>query len=128
MDETKATAIFATLIHSFQMASMVAMGKIPDPMSGEAQVNLPQAEFNIDILSALKEKTRGNLTKEEKQLLETALTNLRLTYVAEVDRQGKETDSKETSEAADEQPVSETESEPELDTEEDEVESEEKTE
>ena len=87
MDEQTTSMAFMTLIHSLHGAAMMAMGKIPDPVSGEAEVDLPRASFNIDLLDALKTKSEGNRTKDEESLLGTILTNLRLTYVAEVDRQ-----------------------------------------
>jgi hypothetical protein len=40
------------------------------------------AKHQIDILGILEEKTRGNLTPEEKQLLDTALYETRMRYVS----------------------------------------------
>ena len=45
--------------------------------------NLPMAKQTIDILAILKEKTNGNLTKDEEQLLDHLLHDLRLKYVQE---------------------------------------------
>ena len=56
-------------------------------MSGQTiPANLPAAQQMIDILALLEEKTRGNLTAEERQLLEQILYELRLRYV-EVSKQ-----------------------------------------
>lgn len=57
------------------------LGLVPHPTSGQAVVDLNGAKQMIDILTMLEEKTRGNLTPEEKQFLESALTELRLEYV-----------------------------------------------
>jgi hypothetical protein len=60
----------------------VHFGDIPDPVSGErAEANLPAAQQMIDILSLIETKTRGNLTAEERQLLDQILYELRLRFV-----------------------------------------------
>jgi hypothetical protein len=46
-----------------------------------AAANLPAAQQMIDILALLEQKTRGNLTAEERQVLEQVLYELRLRYV-----------------------------------------------
>src|SRR5262245_8278670 len=70
---------FAAVVLSLAHTAAVHFGDIPDPVSGEkADVNLPAAEQMIDILSLLETKTRGNLTAEERQLLEQILYELRM--------------------------------------------------
>ena len=59
----------------------VPAGHVPDPASGSTSKNLPAAQQIIDILALLEEKTRGNLTPEERQVLEQALFELRLRFV-----------------------------------------------
>lgn len=58
------------------------LGQIPNPHSGEKQVNLRAARSVIDSLEMLASKTRGNLTASEGKLLTTALDNLRPLYQA----------------------------------------------
>jgi hypothetical protein len=53
------------------------LGQIPNPHSGEKQINLRAATSVIDSLEMLASKTRGNLTSSEQKLLTTALDNLR---------------------------------------------------
>ena len=53
------------------------LGQIPNPLSGEKQVNLRAATSVIDSLEMLSTKTRGNLTETETKLLTMALQNLR---------------------------------------------------
>lgn len=48
----------------------------------EPTVNLDMAKYNIDVLSVLEEKTRGNLTDEEQKLLDSALYEVRMRYVS----------------------------------------------
>ena len=57
------------------------LGQIPNPRSGEAEVNLDLARMFIDQLAMIQEKTRGNLTSEEAKVLSNALSNLQMAYV-----------------------------------------------
>ena len=67
---------------SLAHTAAVHFGDVADPVSGaKMRANLPAAQQMIDILSLLEEKTRGNLTAEERQLLEQLLFELRLRYV-----------------------------------------------
>jgi hypothetical protein len=56
---------------------------IEDPGSGQKVKNLPLAKQTIDILGMLEEKTRGNLSGDEENLLKSMLHDLRLMYVRE---------------------------------------------
>lgn len=58
------------------------LGQIPNPHSGEKQINLRAAKSVIDCLEMLAPKTHGNLTATERKLLATALDNLRPLYQA----------------------------------------------
>ncbi|MEO7097775.1 MAG: DUF1844 domain-containing protein [Luteolibacter sp.] len=58
------------------------LGQIPNPHSGEKQVNIRAAKSVIDSLEMLASKTHGNLTTSEAKLLQTALENLRPLYNA----------------------------------------------
>jgi hypothetical protein len=73
---------FAAFVLSLAHTAAVHFGDIPDPVSGQrADQNLAAAQQMIDILSLLEVKTRGNLTAEERQLLEQILYELRLRFV-----------------------------------------------
>ena len=74
---------FPTFIMSLNASAMVHLGIIEDPASGQSTKNLPLAKQTIDILSMLEEKTRGNLTKVEADILKNILYDLRITYVRE---------------------------------------------
>ncbi|MCH7225876.1 DUF1844 domain-containing protein [Haloferula sp. A504] len=56
------------------------LGQLPNPKTGEKQVNLTAARSVIDSLEMLEIKTEGHLTAEEQKLLGTALANLRPLY------------------------------------------------
>jgi hypothetical protein len=73
---------FAAFVLSLAHTAAVHFGDIPDPVTGRSgDAHLPAAQQMIDILSLLEQKTRGNLTAEERQLLEQVLYELRLRYV-----------------------------------------------
>ena len=73
---------FVAFVLSLAHTAAVHFGDIPDPVSGEkAEANLPAAQQMIDILALLESKTRGNLTAEERQLLEQVLFELRMRYI-----------------------------------------------
>jgi hypothetical protein len=57
------------------------LGQIPNPKTGEGEVNLELAKMFIDQLAMIQEKTRGNLTNEESTVLRNALSNLQMVYV-----------------------------------------------
>src|SRR6266511_1971608 len=57
------------------------LGQIPNPKTGQGEVNLDLARMFIDQLAMIQEKTRGNLTNEEAKVLSNALSNLQIAYV-----------------------------------------------
>src|SRR5881628_2232239 len=57
------------------------LGQIPNPKTGEGEVNLELAKMFIDQLAMIQEKTRGNLTNEESTVLRNAVSNLQMAYV-----------------------------------------------
>jgi hypothetical protein len=57
------------------------LGQIPNPKTGEPEINLDLARMFIDQLEMIQEKTRGNLTNEETMVLRNALSNLQMAYV-----------------------------------------------
>ena len=56
------------------------LGQLPNPTTGETQINMKAAASVLDSLEMLAVKTRGNLTQEEANLLEKALLNIRALY------------------------------------------------
>src|SRR3984893_9734666 len=57
------------------------LGQIPNPKTGEGEVNLELAKMFIDQLAMIQEKTRANLSNEESTVLRNALSNLQMAYV-----------------------------------------------
>jgi hypothetical protein len=73
---------FAAFVLSLAHTTAVHLGDVPDPASGQpSPPNLAAAFQMIEILALLEQKTRGNLTAEERQLLDQVLYELRLRFV-----------------------------------------------
>jgi Domain of unknown function (DUF1844) len=75
---------FPTFIFSLNSSVLVHLGALDDPGTGKKEKNLPLAKQTIDILGILEEKTKGNLSKDEENLLKNILHDLRLMYVREM--------------------------------------------
>ena len=74
---------FTAFVLSLASTAAIHFGDLPDPVSGQpGEVNLDGAAQMIEILSLLDQKTRGNLTAEERQVLEQVLYELRMRFVA----------------------------------------------
>lgn len=63
-----------------QQASLF-LGRIPNPQSGQSEVLLEPAKLFIDHLEMIREKTRGNLTAQEAEILNGVLTDLQMAFV-----------------------------------------------
>lgn len=69
------------LINTLAMQILSALGQIPDQNTGKAMIFKPLAQHLIDMLGVLEEKTQGNLTADEQQMLTEVLAQLRILYV-----------------------------------------------
>jgi tellurite resistance protein len=74
-------ATFEFLIHTLFTQALMALGRIPNPITKQSLKNLATARHFIDTLAMLEAKTQGNLTTEERQLLEEIQHQLRTMYV-----------------------------------------------
>jgi len=73
---------FTSFVLSLASTAAIHFGDLPDPVSGDkSEPNLDGASQMIEILSLLDQKTRGNLTAEERQVLEQVLFELRMRFV-----------------------------------------------
>ena len=74
-------ATLPVLITTLATQALAMMGQIPLPGMDKPEVHLEEAKHFIDLLEMLEQKTAGNRTAEESQLLENVLHELRLGYV-----------------------------------------------
>jgi hypothetical protein len=80
---------FTAFVLSLASTAAIHFGDLPDPLSGaRAEPNLEGAAQMIEILSLLEQKTRGNLTAEEREVITQVLYELRMRFV-EVSGAGK---------------------------------------
>ena len=79
--------LFAQLIVIFHQNAMVAMGKLKNPVTDTVERDLLQAKLSIDMLEMIKDKTKNNLSPQLSQVLDHALSELRLNYVDESNKQ-----------------------------------------
>jgi hypothetical protein len=77
---------FGTFIMSLASSVLVHLGELAHPEAEGEAVNLALAKQTLDILAMLSDKTRGNLTQEEAELLQNLLYDLRMKYVAQKNR------------------------------------------
>ena len=71
---------FAAFIISLNTSALFHLGEISDPVSGEKQQDLVLAKHTIDTIQLLEKKTRGNLTDEEKDIIENVLYDLKMSH------------------------------------------------
>jgi len=74
---------FSSFLFSLSTSAFVHLGAVPDPASGKADRNLSLAKQTIDLLGLLREKTRNNLSREEEDLFDHLLYDLRMRYIKE---------------------------------------------
>lgn len=80
-NEPKLEASLSLLVMSIASNAMMAMGLTPDPQSGKTETDKKLARFNIDLLMVIKEKTNGNLSAEEVDLLGHILQDLQSKFI-----------------------------------------------
>lgn len=73
---------FLDLVGTLHFGAMANLGMIQTPDGRRPPVNLPAAKDSIDLLGILQEKTKGNLTPEESEVLTEGLYHIRMAYVA----------------------------------------------
>lgn len=74
--------IFMDFVSSLALQTLMALGDVPSEEGIEPpQSNLPQAQYLIDILQALSDKTKGNLSGEEEKAIKTLIYELKLKFV-----------------------------------------------
>jgi hypothetical protein len=79
--ETPEAPDFSQLILGFSTAALLYMGENPVQGQNNPEKNLALANQNILIIKMLREKTAGNLTADEQELIDQLLTDLQIKFV-----------------------------------------------
>jgi hypothetical protein len=103
--EEMMSALFAQLVMQQSNMAMLLLGKVPNPQTGETVRDIEAARLFIDQLEMLEVKTKGNLRKEEEQLLKQSLMSLRMTFVEAVQSPDAATKKPEAAPAVEEKKV-----------------------
>jgi Domain of unknown function (DUF1844) len=80
-EQSHSSRSFQMLVDFLTRNAAAMLGGMADPQTGRPFVDLEGAREVIDMLDALREKTRGNLSKEDDQLLIEVLGSLKLTFM-----------------------------------------------
>ncbi|PYP82314.1 MAG: hypothetical protein DMF61_26765 [Blastocatellia bacterium AA13] len=72
---------FVSLVNMLGVEAAMAMGLIDNPLGGGTTIDMDAARHMLDMLGMLEAKTRGNLLREEAEILDTVLTDLRMQFV-----------------------------------------------
>ena len=81
--------LFMYLVRTFQSSAWVALGKMENPMTDKTEVNIEQASYYVNLLEMIQEKTKGNLTDFEEQMLINTVSELKLNLIDENKRDSK---------------------------------------
>jgi hypothetical protein len=80
------TIDFPSYILGYYTQGLVLLGDVPNPYTNKQEEDLQGAKHIVDLVGMLAEKTKGNLSPEEVQLLESVLYELRMRFMAKTNR------------------------------------------
>ena len=72
---------FPSFLMSLAMQALMQLGEIPAPQGTNIPKDKIAAKQTIDVIAMLKEKTKGNLDKDEEKMIEEVLHNLRISFL-----------------------------------------------
>ena len=75
-------ASFMSFMMSIASNAASALGMMEHPVTHQREVDIDIGKHWIDVLGMLEKKTAGNLTPQEKRMLEGLLADLRMQYVS----------------------------------------------
>ena len=84
--EEMMSALFAHMVVQQSNMALMMLGQVPNPQTGETMRDLEAARMFIDQLEMFEFKTKGNLSKQEEQLLTQSLTGLRMAFVDAIEK------------------------------------------
>ncbi len=71
------------LVTMFSSSAWCQLGKMQNPVSGKIEKDLKGAQVTIEMLLMLRDKTKGNLTDKESEMLSSSISNLQVNYADE---------------------------------------------
>jgi hypothetical protein len=74
-------ALFVQLVMMLSSSAMQQLGKLVNPITHKTEIDMEGAQITIDMLSMLREKTKGNLESNEETMLGSILSSLQMNYV-----------------------------------------------
>lgn len=80
-------ATFGLFIYGLMMEAMIALGEVEHPITKKKELSAHHAKFIIDTLGMLQSKTKSNLSKDEEDMLEGMLYDLRMRFVGKTTTQ-----------------------------------------
>jgi hypothetical protein len=80
-------ASFEMLVTTLATEALMAMGQIPHPLTDKVELRRNQAQYLIDTLDLLREKTKNNLSPQEQKLIEAVLHQARMVFIAVTNEQ-----------------------------------------
>lgn len=84
--------LFMHLVSMLAMSAIQQMGKLVDPGTGKAEINLEAAQATIDMLDMLFIKTKNNLDAGEEKLMKDTLSSLKINFVETKDAEERKPD------------------------------------
>jgi hypothetical protein len=78
---------FFNIVTMFATSAWCQLGKMQNPATGKIEKDLQSAKITIDMLLMLRDKTKGNLTKKEEDMLTSTISNLQINYADELTKQ-----------------------------------------
>ena len=84
-NEQSEPVTFSAFVMGLFAQVLALLGEFPNPETNTITVNIDAARQTIDILSVLQEKTKGNLTPDEEQMMEDVVHSLKLAFVKKVE-------------------------------------------
>lgn len=81
-DPSMPPASFEMLVTTLATEALVALGQVPHPATNKAELQRNHAQYIIDTLDVLRQKTKGNLSPQEQQLIDEVLHQVRMLFVA----------------------------------------------
>jgi hypothetical protein len=82
-DRPPPPATLEFLVHTLYTQALMALGRIPNPITGKSHRNLPTARHFIDTIAMLEEKTAGNRSADESRVIEEVLHQARLQFTTD---------------------------------------------